>query len=213
MKYKFSRENVIILSILLVVIFTILYFVHYALKPKEDDILLKNVEAMQQNIEKVRSGIEDIRDVEKGLIKKKIEKATKEQFQEDEKFLNEIIELKKKKMIAELKRDIENLSLANKNKGQKPAGKKSKTVTKYVIPEKSASDFIKVFAINYLKEKAVIVVNNTNRVVKVRDNISGYTLLKVNENHIIVKKEGMAPESIYLGYGAASSKKFRRVKK
>ncbi|MBW1616532.1 MAG: hypothetical protein JRJ49_08385 [Deltaproteobacteria bacterium] len=212
MNYKFSRKNLIILLISIVVIFTILYFVHYALKPKKDDILLKNVEAMQQNIEKVRSGIEDIRDVEKGLIKKKIEKATKEQFQEDEEFLNEIIELKKKKMIAELKRDIENLSSASELKAQKLTGKKIRPVIKKDTPATSASASIKVFAINYLKEKAVIVVNNTNRVVKKGDNIENYMLLEVNENHIIVKKDGMSPESIYLGYGTPSSKQRRRKK-
>ncbi|MBW1649067.1 MAG: hypothetical protein JRJ44_00050 [Deltaproteobacteria bacterium] len=212
MKYKFSRKDIIILSILLLVISTILYFARYALKPKEDDILLKNVEAMQQNIEDVRSGIEDIRDIEKGLIKKKIEEATKEQFQEDEAFLSEIIDLKKKKMIAELRRDIESLSSANEPKKREPIKTKSKPLIKKVIPKTSASGFIRVFAINYLKKKAVIVVNNTNRVVKEGDNISGYTLLEVKENHIIVKKEGMAPESIYLGYGANVPKKFGKSK-
>ena len=212
MKYQFSRKNIIILSILLLVIFTILYFVRYALKPKKDDILLKNVEVMQQNIEEVRSGIEDIKDVEKGLIKKKIEEATKEQFQEDEAFLNEIIDLKKKKIIAELKRDIQNLSSANKSRARQPIEPKRNYPKKEVVPQRPASDFIRVFAINYLKKKAVIVVNNTNQVVKEGDNVSGYTLLEIKENHIIVKKEGMEPESIYLGYEGSRPSKFGGLK-
>ena len=191
MKYKFSRKNIIILSILFFVIFTLLYFARNTLKPKEDDILLKNVEVMRHNIEEVRSGIDDIRDVEKGLMKKKIEEATKEQFKEDEIFLNEIIDLKKEKMIAELRRDIESLS---------PAKKEITPNIKGDTPEISASDIIKVFAINYLKKEAAIVVKDTNRIVKEGDNIAGYKLLEIKENYIIVQKEGNIPENIYLGY-------------
>ncbi len=206
------KKKTIIAAGLFVIIILALFYIRNSMTPKAgEDILLQNVKNMQKNIEGLKTGIDDIRDVEKGIMKKKIEEATKEQFQKDEAFLDEIIELKKQKTIAELKRDIERLSSGEKT-DESMLPKDKREPAKSLQPVIRASDFMKVVSINIMKKHAWIFTGNIKKIVYEGDKIAGFTILEVKQDSIVVSKEGKEDEILRISTEDLPDNSKRRIR-
>lgn len=187
------------------------YFAHQS---GELDVVLQNIQSVHEEVSGLKSDMSALRKGKQKKFVKKLDRESKEELMEDEKFLNQIIALKKRKMIEQIRNDIAKLkkeSVVEKKDeimqyaAQVPASGQEILPGKKVLKDErmeimSAARIMTPIAINYSTQKVIMKTKQGMLKMRQGESISGYTIIKINENSIVVSNNSDMHELLYLNY-------------
>ena len=196
-----NKQIILIVIALIFIIPSVMFIYNYFAEDPEKDVFLQNVENMQKDFQNIRSDIEGLHYIGKKNLKKNIEAETIDKFKEDDEFLEKIILLKKKKMLAQLEKDIAELKKDTNNASSSPkpisAEERNRIRKKNKV---QASSVIKVSAINYVGKNAIVSSRGRIHTIHEGDKVDNFTVKKIAKDYILVGAKGASDQKLYLNH-------------